>query len=158
MPVADVVDVVEPIAKFTERIRGREGVGKVYNVGLEEWEAEAGAGYDLFWNQWCLGHLRDDQLVRYLGRCAASLSGEEGLVVVKENITGGEEDLFDELDSSVTRRDDKFRQLFDQAGLEIVRTEVQRAMPKELFPVRMYALRRRGSAGGRRGGDEGEAC
>jgi protein N-terminal methyltransferase len=47
----------------------------------------------------------------------------------------------DEQDSSVTRSDGKFRRLFKKAGLKIVATEQQRGMPKELFPVRIYALK-----------------
>ncbi|CCF36602.1 hypothetical protein CH063_08135, partial [Colletotrichum higginsianum] len=39
------------------------------------------------------------------------------------------------------RVDEKFRALFEQAGLRLVKTELQRGFPKELFPVRMYALK-----------------
>jgi len=49
-------------------------------------------------------------------------------------------DVFDDTDNSVTRADGKFRELFDKAGLTVVATEVQRGMPKELFPVRTYAM------------------
>ncbi|POR37644.1 hypothetical protein TPAR_02157 [Tolypocladium paradoxum] len=162
LSIAETVDVVEPIAKFTDALAGKHGVGRVYNIGLEEWDASVGQGvgdagggggggdedvsrvrYDLFWNQWCLGHLTDDQLVRYLQRCTARMSDEKSLIVVKENMSTSGRDAYDEVDSSVTRQDEKFRQIFEQAGLRIVRTELQRAMPKELFPVRMYALRRR---------------
>ncbi|PNY23253.1 Uncharacterized protein TCAP_06795 [Tolypocladium capitatum] len=153
LTITDTVDVVEPIAKFTDALSRTHGVGRVYNMGLEDWDGSSGESkdgdddgsvrYDLFWNQWCLGHLKDDQLVRYLQRCAARMSDEKSLVVVKENMSTSGRDLYDEVDSSVTRQDEKFRQIFQQAGLAIVRTELQKAMPKELFPVRMYALRRR---------------
>lgn len=39
-----------------------------------------------------------------------------------------------------SRTDDKFRKLFDEASLKIKKTEIQNGLPKELFPVRMYAL------------------
>lgn len=39
------------------------------------------------------------------------------------------------------RVDDKFRALFQQAGLRLVKTELQNGFPKDLFPVRMYALK-----------------
>ena len=115
LTVADTVDVVEPIAKFTDALAGKAGVGKVYNVGLEEWNASSGEGaavedddddpvrYDLFWNQWCLGHLNDDQLVRYLQRCTARMADDKSLIVVKENMSTGGKDIYDEVDSSVTR-------------------------------------------------------
>ncbi|KAI5867992.1 alpha-N-methyltransferase NTM1 [Durotheca rogersii] len=150
LEVAETVDVVEPIAKFTTALAGRAGVGRVYNVGLEEWrpgEADAAPPpYDLVWNQWCLGHLTDRQLADYLRRCAAALATAPdgtptGLIVVKENLSTAGEDLFDELDSSVTRQDETFRRVFDSAGLRIVRTELQHGFPAELYPVRMYALK-----------------
>ena len=72
-----------------------------------------------------------------------------------------DDDLFDELDSSVTRydyavfliklrvevltcggfrRDEKFRELFEQANMKIRRTEIQKGMPDGIYPVRTYAL------------------
>ncbi|KAI1450845.1 alpha-N-methyltransferase NTM1 [Annulohypoxylon stygium] len=146
LDVAEIVDVVEPIAKFTAALEGHEGIGRIYNVGLEEWRPEEGVTYDLVWNQWCVGHLTDLQLAAYLRRCGAALSvGEDGktrgVIVVKENLSTSGKDLFDELDSSVTRQDETFRQIFEQAGLNIVRTELQHGFPDDLYPVRMYALR-----------------
>jgi protein N-terminal methyltransferase len=163
--VAKKVDVVEPVKKFTDELvqslgngeyagdgeakEGKGQVGEVINLGLQDWIPEPGS-YDVIWNQWCLGHLTDAQLVVYLQRCEEGLKqpaeGEEtnrGWIVVKENLSTkiDHKDIYDDEDSSVTRSDDKFRALFQQAGLKIVATEQQRGMPKELFPVRIYALR-----------------
>ena len=177
--VARTVDVVEPVRKFTERlvaegtaVAGKGEVGEVWNLGLQDWMPEKGA-YNLIWNQWCLGHLTDVQLVAYLRRCKEGLavplnagdaegagskeskeeskgeSKEEGKafagawIVVKENMSTDPRgwDIFDEKDSSVTRTDAKFRILFKEAGLRILATEVQKGFPKDLYPVRMYALR-----------------
>ncbi|KAF2856757.1 hypothetical protein T440DRAFT_462983 [Plenodomus tracheiphilus IPT5] len=165
LPVASMVDVVEPVKKFTDELvqslgngeyagdgeaKGGKGqVGAVINLGLQDWIPEEGA-YDLIWNQWCLGHLTDAQLVVYLRRCTAGLrkarDGEDKVaawIVVKENLSTDirHKDIYDEEDSSVTRSDDKFRRLFQEAGLKILATELQRGMPKDLFPVRVYALR-----------------
>ncbi|KZM19600.1 Protein N-terminal methyltransferase [Ascochyta rabiei] len=158
------VDIVEPVKKFTDELvkelenteedaaggdAGRGQVGEVFNLGLQDWIPEAGA-YNLIWNQWCVGHLTDAQLVTYLERCKNGLvkpaDGEErseAWIVVKENLSTDirHKDIYDEEDSSVTRSDDKFRKLFKDAGLKIVATEQQRGMPKELYPVRIYALR-----------------
>lgn len=102
--MAQHVDIVEPIAKFTEDLAKKSGVREVFNVGLEEWQPSEGATYGLIWNQWCLGHLTDEQLVQYLEQCAKFLApGGNGLIVVKENTASGGADLFDEQDSSVTR-------------------------------------------------------
>lgn len=163
--VAKRIDVVEPVKKFTDELvqslgngeyagdgesKGEKGqVGDVINLGLQDWIPEPGA-YDVIWNQWCVGHLTDAQLVVYLQRCKAGLvqpkEGEEvskSWIIVKENLSTDihHKDIYDEEDSSVTRSDDKFRRLFQEAGLKIVATEQQRGMPKELFPVRIYALR-----------------
>ncbi|KAF6838742.1 DUF858 domain-containing protein [Colletotrichum plurivorum] len=141
LDVAEQVDIVEPIAKFTAALQEKSGVGSVFNIGLEEWKPLDGTSYDLVWNQWCLGHLTDDQLVAYLRRCKEVVAPTDGFIVVKENLSTNGADLFDDVDSSVTRVDEKFRLLFEQAGLRLIKTELQRGFPKELFPVRMYALK-----------------
>jgi len=144
--VCEVVDVVEPVAKFAwqatgAKMLGKGRVGEVFVVGLEEWRPAAKT-YDLVWNQWCLGHLTDRQMVGYLRRCRDGVT-PTGWVVVKENMSTDREgaDVFDEVDSSVTRTDGKFQELFREAGLKIVRTELQTGFPKGLYPVRFYALR-----------------
>ena len=104
-----VVDVIEPVKKFTDQVwegvdweeEGRGKVGEIVNEGLETWTPKEGK-YWVIWNQWCLGHLKDTQLVEYLRRCKEGLV-EGGVVVVKENISVGDGDEFDEVDCSVTR-------------------------------------------------------
>ncbi|KAJ4391297.1 hypothetical protein N0V93_004914 [Gnomoniopsis smithogilvyi] len=139
--VAQEVDVVEPIAKFTKALEDKPGVRRVFNMGLEEWQPSEGDQYDLVWIQWCLGHLKDDQLVQFLERCKSVLTPNSGLIVVKENITSGDNEIFDEQDSAVTRTDTKFQAIFKMAGLKLVKQEVQKGFPKELFPVKAYALK-----------------
>ncbi|OTB08584.1 hypothetical protein M426DRAFT_316597 [Hypoxylon sp. CI-4A] len=150
LDVAETVDVVEPIAKFTAGLVGLPGVGRIHNVGLEEWRPDdetTEVKYDLIWNQWCLGHLTDEQLEAYLRRCGDALSVDDddgnvrGVIVVKENLSVAGRDLFDDEDSSVTRQDETFRRVFDEAGLRIIKTEIQHGFPDELYPVRMYALK-----------------
>lgn len=103
LEVAEQVDVVEPIAKFTASLTGKAGVRNVHNVGLEEWQPADDVRYDLVWTQWCVGHLTDKQLVQYLERCKAVLN-PNGVIVLKENISTSGNDLFDDEDSSVTRQ------------------------------------------------------
>lgn len=158
--VSKQVDVVEPVKKFTDELvqglgsgewagdgeetnEGKGQVGEVINLGLQDWTPEPG-GYNVIWNQWCLGHLTDAQLVAYLQRCKEGLVREgESWIVVKENQSTDwvKRDIYDEQDSSVTRSDAKFRKLFKEAGLKIVAEELQKGFPRELFPVRMYALK-----------------
>lgn len=147
--VATTIDIVEPIESFVSVLRnsdlnkpdpatGLKVLGNIYVTGLETWRPEH--KYDLIWNQWCLGHLDDEQLVAYLRRCADALE-EEGFIIVKENLNW--EVLYDEIDSSVTRSDAAFRKIFAEAGLRVLRTEEQRGFPERLglYEVRMYCLR-----------------
>ena len=141
------IDIVEPVAKFAAEVsnadfQGNGLVGDVYVTGLETWEPDEGIKYDLIWNQWALGHLTDVQLVAHLKKCGRLLE-EGGWIIVKENMsteTDGSDD-FDETDSSVTRSDATFRRIFIEAGLRVVRAEAQSGFPRELLPVRTYALR-----------------
>ena len=146
--VAEIVDIVEPVVELTnvittsetfKELRENGRIGDVYNLGLENWTPTH--RYDLIWNQWCLGQLTDAQLLAYFERIKGSVT-EGGWIVVKENMSteADDQDIFDETDSSVTRSDGKFRDLFTQAGLKVVAAELQRGMPKELYPVRTYAL------------------
>lgn len=143
--VCDVVDVVEPVEKFAVEVNGVKLAGKgevanVYVTGLESWEPEE--RYDVIWNQWCLGHLTDRQLVAYLERCKKAVTAD-GWIVIKENVSTNvnEEDVFDDTDSSITRTNEKFKQLFEEAGVRCMKTELQRGFPKGLYPVRFYALK-----------------
>ncbi|KAK1761431.1 alpha-N-methyltransferase NTM1 [Echria macrotheca] len=155
-PLASQIDIIEPIKKFTDTISlpasspssPSATLRHIFNTGLESWTPQpAETKYDLIWTQWCVGHLTDAQLVLYLVRCSSSLSpdGGGGLIVIKENLSTSGEDAFDAEDSSVTRTDAKFQELFGRAGLDIVRMEMQRGFPvtatMRLLPVKMYALR-----------------
>lgn len=101
--IAEQVDVVEPIAKFTAALQGKAGVRRIFNMGLEDWQPAEGDQYDLIWVQWCAGHLNDKQLVRFLERCKSALNPDHGVIVLKENNSTSGEDEFDDMDSSVTR-------------------------------------------------------
>ncbi|KAI0999597.1 hypothetical protein K3495_g8601 [Podosphaera aphanis] len=138
LSLAETVDIVDPIVKFTNQLIGKDGIGQIFNVGLEDWNP-SGLKYELIWNQWCLGHLTDVQLLTYLEKCMKALA-PDGLIIVKENMNTSQADTFDELDSSVTRTDEKFRQIFKQSGLKLKKTELQTGFPRELYPVRIYAL------------------
>jgi protein N-terminal methyltransferase len=101
--IARQVDVIEPIAKFTAALQGKPGVRTVFTMGLEDWQPSPDVQYDLIWIQWCVAHLTDEQLVRFLERCKSALNPDDGLIVVKENNSTSGADEFDDLDSSVTR-------------------------------------------------------
>ncbi|KAG8743314.1 hypothetical protein FRC12_015082 [Ceratobasidium sp. 428] len=106
-------------------------------------------GFDVVWCQWCLGHLPDDDLVEFFKRSKAVLRGPEdpqrpqdaGVVIVKENTTedgvgGAPVSTYAEDDSSVTRSDAAWRQLFQRAGLVVIKDEVQKGLPVDLLEVK----------------------
>ena len=64
-----------------------------------------------------------------------------GLLVVKENVTTSGEIEKDEEDSSVTRPDSHLKFIFEKSDLELIRDLPQQKFPKDLYPVKMYALR-----------------
>ncbi|TIB69110.1 hypothetical protein E3P77_00614 [Wallemia ichthyophaga] len=151
------VELVEPTKKFTDVARERLSVHDkvkegstwvVKEIGLQSWQPEG--VYDLIWSQWCIPHLSDEELVTYLNKAKKALRryesndkyfGQDGLVVVKENICSDSDyTLFDDEDSSITRSHQAYLDIFDKAGMSIVYQEVQVGFPKELYPVRVYAL------------------
>jgi protein N-terminal methyltransferase len=148
--VCDKVDILEPVEKFVDQARvelaalEHEGkIGDYYTIGMQDF-VPADGRYLVIWCQWCVGHLPDEKLVEFFERCRSGLQ-PGGIFVVKENTTLGNDD-FDETDSSVTRTDEKFREIFERANLELIQTAAQKGLPKGLYPVRMYALRPRGLA------------
>ncbi|KAF8350657.1 methyltransferase domain-containing protein [Amanita rubescens] len=108
--------------------------------------ADIGAGYDVIWCQWCMGHLSDADLVAFLRRGHAALRKDgpkdRSLIVVKENLCSDNADgtgrtVFDEQDSSLTRSDMAWKHLFKLAGLRIVKEQLQHGFPELLYKVKM---------------------
>lgn len=174
-PLCAKIDIIEPIEKFTAVLTAPESplvrdnqLERVWNLPLQEWTIEAKPSfrhpssnkvedaededevarptYDLIFNQWCLNHLSLPSLEAYF-KSLIPLLLPGGWIIVKENLSTEAfgADVFDAEDSSVTRSDANWRLAFEQAGLKIVKTELQTGFPKELglFPVRIYALRPR---------------
>lgn len=156
--IATNIDIIEPTTKFTDELAKQKITRNIFNVGLEAWHPTDGIAYDLIWIQWCASHLDDDQLAQFLLRSKSAIK-EKGYIIFKENLSNTGVDIFDELDSSVTRyvqrapctgnwvakccpyrEDVKFRTIFKRAGFKIIKTEVQRGMPDVLYPICTYAL------------------
>jgi len=132
-------------------------VGYVPPDGSDDTESK----FDVIWCQWCLGHLKDDDLVRFLERSKRALRGVKSLIVVKENLCTEPNNepttIFDEQDSTLTRfvsrltfvfkkvysafrSDLAYKNIFRDVGLEIVREKIQHGLPTGLYPVKMYVL------------------
>lgn len=101
--MAEEVDLIEPVAKFTDHLQGKEGIRNIFNVGLEEWQPLEDVRYDLIWTQWCLNYLTDEQVVSYLEVCKKVLTPDSGWIIIKENLSSSDTAMFDETDNSVTR-------------------------------------------------------
>ena len=165
--ICTVTDIVEPQEQFAsqaplQEMAGPGSVGEIFVVGMEEWVPRPGRKYDVVWAQWCLGYLDDRELVLFLNRFSGRGNEierreggclcEGGWMIVKENMSTtmrerGEAkemevvDVYDELDSSVTRSDANYRRCFHEAGLKVMRSELQKGFERGLLPVRFYALR-----------------
>ncbi|KAF4524422.1 hypothetical protein B566_EDAN009338 [Ephemera danica] len=145
------VDLVEQNSEFLKEARIYLGpskkVGELYCSGLQAFVPEEGQ-YDVIWCQWVLGHLTDDDLVMFMKSCMCNyfscIKGlrDNGVIVVKENVTSSGEVEKDLQDSSVTRSEEALVALLEgPAGLRRVREMKQPRFPKGLYPVRMFALR-----------------
>lgn len=146
--ISDTVDLLEPVKPFVaqmenelKEVKNRGKLGDIYDIGMQEWQCapEKLGQYWLVWCQWCVGQLPDDELVQFWITCKKALK-PDGTLIVKENIAPVD-DIFDETDSSVTRTDEKFRSLFIKAGYKLIASDVQKGLPRELYPVRMYCLK-----------------
>ncbi|CAI5958809.1 unnamed protein product [Closterium sp. NIES-65] len=149
--VFNEVDLVEPVRHFIDAARDHlasppssaaspaasHRAVNFFCCPLQEFSPDAGR-YDVVWVQWCIGHLTDADLIAFLHRCLAGLR-PGGIIVLKEN-TCQKGFVLDKADSSVTRSDAYFRDLFKQANLQLLKSKVQRGFPSELFVVKMYAL------------------
>jgi protein N-terminal methyltransferase len=132
------VDLVEQNGKFLDSAKQETFAIKVenfVNLGLQSFTPEKGR-YDLIWCQWVLGHLTDEDLVSFFTRCRESGCK---FIAIKEHIAR-ETVYFDSEDSSVNRTDPLYKTIFEKAGLKLVKEEVQKGFPDNLFPVKMYML------------------
>ncbi|CAK1603209.1 unnamed protein product [Parnassius mnemosyne] len=142
IPYFKKVDVIEPDEKFINTIgdfvgKDKSKIGTLYKVSLQEFEPEK--KYDIVWNQWVLGYLTDEDLVLYLQRCRDALS-ENGMIVIKENVTSSGVTEKDDTDSSVTRSLKEYMKIFKLANLYRIKQCKQTNFPSGIYPVYMFAL------------------
>lgn len=136
-----VVDLIDQNPDFVEKAKeyvSSDHLGKLYCDGLQCFKPEE--KYDVIWCQWVLGHLTDEHFKKFMQNCQESLK-ENGLIVVKENITSSGEIDVDDEDSSITRCHDLLLKLFEESGLKCILSQPQTSFPKGLYPVKMFALR-----------------
>lgn len=141
-PMFQSVDLIDPtppyIVAAKENLKDTPTMGRFFQLGLEQFYPEEGY-YAMIYCQWVLPYLVDDDLVAFMKRCITGLE-PNGIIIVKENISR-DGFILDRDDTSITRTDLQYRQIFDRAGLKLVAEKLQTGFPKQLFPVRMWALR-----------------
>ena len=142
----DQVDMVELNQNFIDDSKTFIGenfnrVDKQFCSGLQEFIPEVGR-YDLIWSQWVLGHLTVEHLVTFFQRCQAGLA-PNGIMVVKENVSGSTDTEFDDLDSSFTRSKESYVKAILDSGFTILKEEKQKGFPKGLYSVFMFALQKK---------------
>jgi protein N-terminal methyltransferase len=142
LPIFKEVDMVELNQKFLDQAPqfiGEESsrVKNLFCSGLQDY-SPADGHYDVIWCQWVLGHLRDNDLVKFFQRCKKGMT-ENGLIFVKENVTN-EEREFDSEDSSYTRTLNDLKILIEKSGLKILEEKKQKGFPKAIYNVHMFAL------------------
>jgi len=139
----EVVDLVEPNARLMEEAKKQVGPrgDRFITCSLEHFEPEEGR-YDVIWAQWVLLYLTDEDLVSFLQRCKKGLRGPNGMIFVKENVIIEGQWTVDRDDNSISRTDGMYKEIFKKAGLVLQEERRQAAWPKDLVPVKMYALRK----------------
>jgi protein N-terminal methyltransferase len=145
------VDLVEQSPRLLNSAPAYIGVGadseriRLIEIGLQDFVPEEGK-YDMIWIQWVIGHLHDLHFVEFFQRCARGLN-EHGFIVLKDNCIMKKSHAFslDLNDNSVCRNITYFDVLFKLAGMEIVSMQLQTDFPEELYPVMMFALRKKSS-------------
>jgi protein N-terminal methyltransferase len=100
--------------------------------------------FDDFRNTDCccevVGYLTDEDFCHFLQQCKIGLK-EDGVIILKENVSSTKEFIFDEEDKSICRSYDHFMKIFAQVGLTIVDQIKTRDFPKGLFPIYIFALK-----------------
>lgn len=111
----------------------------LYHCGLQEFTPLKEHQYDLIWVQWCSSHLTDEDFIEFLKKCKNFLT-KDGFICFKENIAPTCF-IFDRDDSSLSRNENHFKYLFKKGGYTIEKEKIQDKFPKELFKVKMFALK-----------------
>ncbi len=82
-------------------------------------------------------------MIDFIKRCLNALQPTNGLLILKENCSRFDDYIVDTEDSSVARHENVFLKLFEMAGAEVVLAENQVGFPDALFPVKMFALKKK---------------
>lgn len=136
----DMEDLVEELIVSSDQYIGQDPrIGEKFIEGIQTFAPPEGR-YDLIWIQWVSGHLVDEDLDAFFKRCVKGLK-PGGCIVLKDNVTNNDKRLFDDDDHSWTRTEPELMEAFACADLEMVLKTVQTGFPKEIYPVKIFALK-----------------
>eukprot|EP00048_Salpingoeca_helianthica_P005857 m.92491 g.92491 ORF g.92491 m.92491 type:complete len:231 (+) comp13773_c0_seq6:5106-5798(+) len=137
----DITDVSETFLQTARESIPADKLGDCVASSFDEFDFTKHK-WTLIWMQWCAIYLRDDVFVEFFAKACASLEDNpHSFVVLKENILRHDAaPIPDNDDHSVTRSDQHLKRLWAKAGVRVVAEQDQANLPRELFPVRMYAL------------------
>ncbi|KAI3657092.1 hypothetical protein MP638_005786 [Amoeboaphelidium occidentale] len=139
------VDLVEPVGAFLSQAKEAvPNIGATFQCGLESFQPPLNK-YKVVWAQWVLNYLKDDDLLRFVKNCLDAIEKTDGVLIVKENITRNASYCWDEDDTSVTRPESAFLDIFAKAGGMVIAEMLQPNFPQTLFPVKMWAVKRSSS-------------
>jgi protein N-terminal methyltransferase len=136
-------DLVERFKKHLDAGKGKlehhPRIGCFYNADLQTVHFEH--SYDIVWLQWVVSYLDDRQLVGFLRRCRLALA-PHGLVLVKDTANAKGHD-FCYLSKYILfiRSADYLRELFEEAGLEVVYSFPVEGLFASLEPYFSFLLR-----------------
>jgi protein N-terminal methyltransferase len=142
--------LVEPDARYCDTARKNLAAAPhlaghavtVHQSGIEDmdWESLGRGSIHLVWCQWVLIYLTNPDLLRFL-KAARRLLAPTGILILKESVVLGDRAAdYDAEDASVTRNASTYVQLFDRAGLRVVRMQRDTSLPEQLYPVFFFAL------------------
>jgi len=144
LKIFETVDLLEQNPDFLEQAKTyiaqantKNKLGKLICSGLQSFVPDS-KRYDCVWIQWVLGYLTDEDLVQFFKRCVTGLK-KGGIICVKDNINK-KGFIVHKDDSSITRSDEHYKEIFKKSGLQLIKEKPQTQFPEFLFVVMMYAL------------------
>ena len=137
------VDLMEPsknlLDKARENLQNKNGVGTFYLKGMEDFNYER--KYNLVWLQWVVGHLTDNDLLRFLEKTKNNLL-PGGYLVFKDNATSEHYGFYvDREDNTVARSLPYFHRIFEKAGYEVDLEERMEGLPIICMPTMKFVLK-----------------
>lgn len=141
-PMFEKTDLLEPMEHMLVQAKKELPDDRVGEMILDSMEkAVLPHKYDVIVIQWVAIYLTDDHFAAFLKKCKDALL-PNGFIFFKENtICTKTSFLVDKEDSSLTRSDPHYKQIFAAGGVDCFAEAFQLDWPADLFPVKMYALR-----------------